>query len=179
MFRGSDVACKLGCWNPRRSQNTPQSQRVTAITERHACTCTHTPPHPPPPTQPLSPKGLVSPYVCGFAWSDLTWCMVVWCTLNNTPRQHQFRMAPAIVTTKQRCIYITLVDIQNANIIIIISVWTTGTGCVSVWGDVSGGGAGDCPWIHTYAAVISPFNNNNNGHLSGARLRPERSHDTH
>ena len=28
-----------------------------------------------------------APYVCGFAWSDMTWCLVVWCTQNTLRRQ--------------------------------------------------------------------------------------------
>ena len=57
-------------------------------------------------------------YGCGFAWSDVIWCMVIWCTrlqfnkyapyvcgfawsnviwcTQNTPRWQQFRVAPAI-----------------------------------------------------------------------------------
>ena len=34
-------------------------------------------------------------YVCGFAGSDMTWCMVVWCT-QNVLRQQQFYMAQAM-----------------------------------------------------------------------------------
>ena len=36
-----------------------------------------------------------APYVCEFAWSDVIWCMVVWCT-QNAPRWQQFRVAPAM-----------------------------------------------------------------------------------
>ena len=36
-------------------------------------------------------------YVCGFAWSDVTWCTVVWCiTMQNAPRRQQFHVAPAM-----------------------------------------------------------------------------------
>ena len=30
-----------------------------------------------------------APTLCGFAWSDVTWCMVVWCT-ENAPRRQQY-----------------------------------------------------------------------------------------
>ena len=33
--------------------------------------------------------------LCCFAWSDVTWCMVVWCT-RNAPRWQQFHVAPAM-----------------------------------------------------------------------------------
>ena len=33
--------------------------------------------------------------MCGFAWSDVTWCMVVWCTQYASRRQ-QFCVAPAM-----------------------------------------------------------------------------------
>ena len=36
-----------------------------------------------------------APYVCGFAWSDVTRCMVVWCT-RNAPRRQQFQVAPVM-----------------------------------------------------------------------------------
>ena len=36
-----------------------------------------------------------APWVCGFAWSDMTWCIVVWCT-QNMPRWQQFQVAPAM-----------------------------------------------------------------------------------
>ena len=35
------------------------------------------------------------PYVCGFAWSDVTWRMIVWC-MQNVLRQQQFHVAPAM-----------------------------------------------------------------------------------
>ena len=37
---------------------------------------------------------MYAPYVCGFAWSDVKWCIVAWCT-HNAPRWQQFHMAPA------------------------------------------------------------------------------------
>ena len=37
-----------------------------------------------------------APYVSGlFAWSEVTWCMVVWCT-QNVPRLQQFHVAPVM-----------------------------------------------------------------------------------
>ena len=46
---------------------------------------------------------MLTPYVRGFASSDVKWCMVAWC-----PRTHD----TSHITTKQHYKYITLVDIK-------------------------------------------------------------------
>ena len=36
-----------------------------------------------------------APYVCGFASSDVTWCMVAWCT-QNAPQWQHLHVTPTI-----------------------------------------------------------------------------------
>ena len=67
------------------------------VTVKHACTL----------------RKLVSSLVFsvfGFAWSDLTRSMVVWCVQNAAASR-----GTSHVTTKQRCKYTTLVDIKKKN----------------------------------------------------------------